>query len=259
MALVASGMAGEIRVLFEYFRMRYAARLRQRNSQDQSGCKELEKEINALLDCYPRNHNYELHEGVMVPSWRLFQRHYKVASAYPDNVESLLDMSSCKGYYVLEAAVRYNDCMAVGIDVHEPFISASSKVRDHLGIDNACFYKATIDEMLEAPDKFKWPFQIILFLGSYHYFFWGSNYSPQAFFDHHEILARLSKLCSGTIVFSARLGIERLPRHLQKMASSHKSAAIYNTASFLDAAGEYFEISNIGRMGKDDLYLLVKR
>src|SRR5690242_17341525 len=63
--------------------------------------------LNARLRGYPRNHDMKVVAGPrVIPSRRLHSRWTRIASLYPDHLTSLLDVGSCKGYFVLEAATR---------------------------------------------------------------------------------------------------------------------------------------------------------
>lgn len=251
-------MFDKCRKLSEFAKMRFDMWRNRDDCQSRLAGEDGESEINNLLDSYPRNHNYQVQNGKMAPSWRLFQRVSTMAPIYPDRVDSLLDISSCKGYFVLSTAVKHMNSRAVGVDIYEPFISVANRVKAYLGVTNASFHNATIDEILNEPDVFGWSFQVVMFLGSYHYFFWGSRCSSNAFYDHHEILRRVSKLCSDRVVFSGRLEINRLPHWLREKVRTHEAAELYNKKCFLEMAEKYFEITKVGRLGKDDLFLLKK-
>ena len=105
---------------------------------------EEEKNLNQILVGYPHNHKYAVHRKKLLPSFQLFERHRLVSSLFPENMTSFLDIGSCKGFYCMDAAMRPGCRTATGVDIHEPFISSSKKVRDYLGIKNADFYLAEL-------------------------------------------------------------------------------------------------------------------
>jgi len=224
------------------------------------GCspRDSEREINQHLFGYPNNHNYQIRKGQMLPSFKLYERVRAVNSLYPKNLKSFLDIGSCKGYYVLEAA--QNSCCetSTGIDVHEPFISISNKVKEYLNINNANFYLATLEELSNNPEAYGGPFQTVLLIGTYHYLFWGSSFSSSVSYSHRQILTRLSKICTDRVIFSARLEIDMLPRD-QKKKAKLKNDVKYNTEYFLKRVEELFDVHKAGYLGKYPLFVMLKR
>lgn len=246
-------------MLKEFIKINYAGWRHSHQQPRRAVYNEKVNELNESLKGYPHNHNYQIHGDMLVPCWRLFKRLKAIAPLYPDRLDSLLDVSSCKGYYVCDAALHHKNCRALGIDVCDNFVSLSSQVKHLLGIDNAAFAHATLDDLLEHPDAYQPPFPLILFLGSYHYFYWGSTLNDRAYHDHYEILHRIARLCSNRVIFSARLEIDRLPRYLQNIAREHEAGRNYNTAAFLDAARSCLSVKDMGLLGRDNLYLLTRK
>ena len=221
--------------------------------------KDSERKINKLLDGYPSNHNYQLQKGKIVPSFQLYQRIQIITPLFPKDMNSLLDIASCKGYYVLDAALRLKCNTSVGVDIYKPFVSIAHKVKEVLNIKNVAFYHAGLEEISDNPKAFGGPFQTLLFLGAYHYFFWGSSYNSKAFYCHREILSRISKICTERVIFSGRMEIDRLPRYLQEKAKKHNSSINFNTDDFLKIANEYFHVHKVGYLGKNPLLVMYKR
>jgi hypothetical protein len=181
-----------------------------------------------------------------------------VTALYPKTVQSFLDVGCCRGYFVLEASGRPQCRVATGIDVYEPFVSISNRVSRYLGIRNSRFYLASLDDVAKEPELYGGPFQAALMLGTYHYLYWGSELCPRAYHSHREILARVSRVCRGTLIFSARLEIDRLPGSLREKAEATGKADAYNTSSFLEAAEEFFQVQQAGYLGKDRLLRMSK-
>ena len=215
-----------------------------------------ERRLNKSLLGYPRNHNYRLCRRGMFPSFRLYERLRAVTALYPKTMESFLDLGCCRGYFVLEAAGRPHCRVATGIDVHEPFVSISNRVSRYLGIRTSRFYLAGLDDVSREPESYGGPFQVVLLLGAYHYLYWGSRLCPRAHHSHREILARVSRVCASTLIFSARLEIDRLPGSLREQAAAAGETDVYSTASFLETAEEFFQVREAGYLGKDPLLLM---
>ncbi len=218
-----------------------------------------ERALDAVLAGYPRNHNYRLRGGAVVPSYRLFCRERLVTSLFQPKMESFLDIGCCRGYYVLKAAEGEHCRLAAGIDVFEPFVSISKQVRKCLAVENANFHLAAIDEVAESLKEFGGPFQTVMTIGTYHYLFWGSSRSENAFYDHRRILSILSDLCTERLIFSGRLELERLPEEIADKARGHEKADTYNTADFLKVASEFFDVKEAGFLGTYPLYLMEKK
>ncbi len=219
----------------------------------------LAADLNARLRGYPRNHNYRLDAGRLVPCFRLYERAVAVARRYPRPLESFLDIGCCRGYYVMDAARRLGCPVAVGIDVHEPFVSTAQDVSRRLGLARTAFHLATLDEVARQPEAYGGPFQTILLIGTYHYLFWGSELSPKAYHGHREILCRLAGLSTDRVVFSARLEVARLPARLRHKAAAFGSEPPYTRAGFAEAAREWFAIEQAGWLGRDPLLVMHRK
>ena len=223
-----------------------------------------EAELNGQLIGYPKNHNYQVRESRLIPSFRLYERYRAVESLYPKPMESFLDVACCKGFYVLSALLDDREgksaCQkAVGMDVHAPFVTLSNRVKDYLRVQNASFYRSSLDEMTADPGSFGGPFQTVLLLGAYHYFFWGSDYSAAAYHSHQDILGKLAKLCTGTLLLSGRLEFDQLPSNVQKRVKSSKHRPTYTTEGFRKAAGAFFDVHIGGHLGRYPLFVMKRK
>lgn len=219
-----------------------------------------EAEFNEQLIGYPKNHNYQVRESKLIPCFRLYERYRALEPLYPRPLKSFLDLGSCKGFYVLNVALTEPDCQrAVGIDVHAPFIEVANKVKDYLKVGKASFYQASLDEVAVDPASFGGPFQAVLMLSCYHYFFWGSEYSALAYHSHDEIMTRLAKLCTGTLLLSGRLEFDRLPSNVQERVKSSVHRQTYNTEEFVKAAKAFFDIRIAGHFGRNALFVMRKK
>jgi hypothetical protein len=219
----------------------------------------LEKDLNKLLIGYPRNHDYRIRKKKLFPSFKLYERLKLVTSLYPEKLERFIDIGSCRGFYVMEAAQRPHCQVSVGIDVYEPFVTISNKVREYLDIKNADFYLATLDKVSNKPEAYGGPFQTVLLIGVYHYLFWGSKLSSTAYYSHREILNKLSKISTDRLIFSARLEVDRLPTVLKEKAKMLGNKITYNTAYFLKRAEQFFEVRQAGYLGRYPLFVMSKK
>ena len=220
---------------------------------------QFEKKLNRALLGYPSNHNYFIYNKRIFPRFQLFERFQLVTSLFPEKLESLLDIGSCRGFYVFGAAGHHTCNLSVGVDVYEPFIAISQEIKAYLDVDTAYFHLTTLDEVYKNLESFGGPFQVVLLLGTYHYLFWGSGKYSSGFCSHREILSRLSKICSDRVIFSARLETNRLPKGIRSRAEMDKDRYAYHTQGFIECAREYFDIREAGYLGRYPLLLMVKK
>lgn len=220
---------------------------------------EAEKEVNALLCGYPSNHEYKVIGGQLVPGFQLFERITFLKALYPQKIERLLDVGCCRGFFVFDIASRPECCQAVGIDVTEAFIDAARKVSKVLGCKNAEFHFATLDTVSTKTSEFGGPFDLILVLGLYHYLYFGSSQYSKSFKSHDEIFSMLARLCSGQVILSGRLEIERLPGWMKENKEIAEYKNLYNTKTILEGAGRWFDITDCGFMSNDSVYILTKK
>ncbi len=93
---------------------------------------------------YPRNHLYRIVNGRVAPGFRLYERLRIVEEVYPEPMHSFLDIGCCRGFYVLDAALRLRCPHAVGVDVHEPFITTARDAAQYLQVPEAAFHYASL-------------------------------------------------------------------------------------------------------------------
>ncbi|MCP4180094.1 MAG: class I SAM-dependent methyltransferase [bacterium] len=214
-----------------------------------------EQKLNETLDCYPRNHNYSIINKNLYPEFKLYERFRLFDRLISKNNESFLDIGSCKGFYVLKSAEKENCRLALGIDLHKPFIETSSNVNNYLKYENVDFKVAQVSDVESDLKKFGGPFETVLLIGTYHYLFWGSGYCPEAYFSHDKILSMLSKICTGQVIFSGRLETKDLPRDARKIALE-KSEIEYTYQSFIQCAEKYFDVKKVAYLGKYPLLVM---
>jgi hypothetical protein len=218
-----------------------------------------EKKLNPVLSGYPRNHDYTIKNGRLVPGFKLFERSRLISPLLPPEMDSFLDVGCCRGFYVLEAARRPGCLLAVGVDVHEPFLQVSNEARQCIGLDNALFSLKTLAELAADPAAVGGPFHTILNIGTYHYLYWGSGLCSTAYYDHKTILGHFASLCTHQLIISARFEIDCLPKALQVSEQNEERRRNYTTSAFMEAASELFEVEHKGFLGAYPLLRLQKK
>ncbi|MCA8981880.1 MAG: class I SAM-dependent methyltransferase, partial [Planctomycetes bacterium] len=167
-----------------------------------------------LAHSYPHNHDYRVVGSRLVPSWKLWRREGRLRALYPRSPRSLVDLASCKGWFVLQAA-RAGCPRAVGLDVHRPDLDASRAAAAHLRID-ADFREQRLDELAAEVEAGAAPFEVALLVNAYQYFYFGSDRDERAVLDHRWLFQRMRTVCSGRLIFSNRVDLERLPDNVRE-------------------------------------------
>lgn len=215
---------------------------------------------NPELTGYPNNHNYLVDDGRLIPNFNLFWRWKILSKLYSEPMGSLLDVGSCKGWFVFDAVTRGRCTKAVGIDIFEPFIELAEKVRINQGIETAKFHTVFIRDVCNNPEKYGAPFKNILIINTYHYLFWGSNLSSERFESHEEAMAGLERICADRIIFANPLSLADAPRETNDIASAEPERQLeYTPEKFLHAASKHFFIEDHGTIGKRNLLVLKRR
>jgi hypothetical protein len=223
-------------------------------------CPPLDRQLRAYLaDSYPRNQNYRVLGDRLWPSWRLWRRYRRIRALYPTPLESLVDLSASKGWFVLHAAGPLGCPRALGIDVHAPDVAVCDAVRDHLGLAGARFELLRLHELAERLAAFGGPFQLALVVNLYHYLYFGSGRASERYGSHEEIFGLLRALVSGTVVFGGCVELEQLPRHVRAMAVEQGRERGYDARSIRAAAERFFRVEEHGRLGRRPLWRLVAR
>jgi SAM-dependent methyltransferase len=218
-----------------------------------------QEELNRRMSDYPRNHLYRIVEGRVVPGFRLYERLRVVADVYPDPMDSFLDIGCCRGFYVLDAARRRHCPRAVGIDVHEPFVTTAQDAARFLRLPEAAFHYASLEDVSREPQKFGGPFQVVMLIGTYHYLYWGSSLCSTAYHSHEEILRRLASICTDRLIISARFTMRRLPPNIKSRLNEGQSKEPYTMEAFLQSAESFFRPRHAGYLGVYPLFVMTKR
>lgn len=212
-----------------------------------------------VASSYPHNHDYRVVGDALRPRFKLWVRWRRIRRRYPERLTSLLDLSSSKGFFVLEAA-RVESCERVlGIDVHEPDLVAARAIAERVGRLGARFEHLRLHELAERIDDFGGPFQTVLLLNTYPYLHYGSRRDARAYLDHERVFECLARVTAERLIFSNRVAFERLPRHMQELARAQDAEAGYDERTIAAAAERHFEVERRGRLGRIPLWLLRKR
>ncbi len=209
-----------------------------------------------VVGSYPQNHNYIVRQGRLVPRHKLKVRFEQLAEAYPDPLESLLDLSCSKGFFVLDAASREPCERTLGIDIDQRELEVCRSVGRFLGCRESRFEKLNLHELADSIDDFGGPFQTVLLVNSYQYLYFGSSRSPDCYRDHETIFGLIRRVCSGRVLFSNRTELKQLQRTCQAESIKTGRQAEYTEAKILDAASHHFRVVPHGRIGKWPFWLL---
>lgn len=208
---------------------------------------------------YPANHNFYILENRLIPSFKLFERYNKISRLYPNNMTTLLDISACRGFYVLEASLREKVNDAIGIDLVESFISECNVAKNFVNAKKASFHVSNLQDLHQSVMQTNELYQVVIFTGSYHYFFWGSDEDQFSYMDHDKILSMLADITSQRVIFSGRLDYDDLSEYPQRIAKDHRLKEIYTTQNFLECAEKYFDVKHVGYLGKALLFTMDKK
>ena len=207
-----------------------------------------------------KRHVYEIAGPDSLTTFGLHQRHQIVESLYPSKLTSLLDIGCCRGWFVIKAAERPECARATGIDVVPGFIDAANEAKTALGADKVDFHYAFLDDLLGDPERFRTPYQTVILLNTYHYMYWGSDYSPRHWADHDFLLRSLASVCTDRLIFMTPLEVAECPADIAERANAHPDwGAAYTTENFMAIASRYFDVTHHSYMGERPLYLMIRK
>ena len=212
-----------------------------------------------VSNSYPHNLDFRVVRGALKPCWKLRRRFGRLRKLYAEPHDELLDLSSSKGFFVLEAAQQAQCQRTLGIDVHAPDLHASQAVARHLGLDKATFEPLLASQLAERIDEFGGPFRTVLLLNTYQYLYFGSERSEDHTPDHSELFRRLARVTAERLIFSNRVEFERLPRHIQRRAREAGLERGYDEGAIRAAADEFFTIEPERPLGRIPLWVLRRR
>ena len=190
----------------------------------------------------------------------MHQRWRIVSRLYPDPLTSLLDIGCCRGWFVLQAAMRPGCEKAVGVDVVPGFIDAADAAKARVGLDNAAFHHAFLDDIAGDAARFQTPFQTVLLINTYHYLYWGSYYSSTHWADHDFLLRTLAGICTDRLIFMGPTEVADCPQDVRDRAAERPEwAAGFTTERFFEAASRHFEVTPADHIGLRPLFVLTRR
>jgi hypothetical protein len=199
-------------------------------------------------------------DGHAFTTSQMDQRWRNVARLYPERVTSLLDIGCCRGWFVVQAAMRPECDRALGIDVVQGFIDAANEGKRLLKLDKTQFEYAFLDDLVKDPVKYRTPYQVIVLLNTYHYMYWGSAYSDKHWPDHDYLLRTLADMCTDRMLFMSPLEVAECPSDIAKRAKEHPEwAPAFTTEQFLATAAKYFDVKPEGELGLRPLYVMRKK
>jgi hypothetical protein len=205
---------------------------------------------------YPHNHTYAVRFGRLWPSPSLARRARRIEALYPASVESLVDLSVCKGYFALRAGRSAAQPRVLGIDVNPVAVDLTRALSTHLHLPNVRAEAMRLHELAERIDEFGGPFQTALVINMYQYLFFGGITEPAYYGSHDEIFGMLRQVCSGTLVFSNCVAFERLSGWVGRLAQAQGRAESYTEETIRRAAERHFSIQEHGMLGSRPLWKL---
>jgi hypothetical protein len=216
-----------------------------------------------LADSYPHNHDYRIRAGKLKPCLQLWRRQRRIAKHYAPGGKSLLDLSSCKGYFLLDAVLQKGVQRARGIDVHEPDVESSRAAVQHLVLgDRVRIGRMHLHELAaEIEARQEQPYDTALLINTYPYQFFGSLRDEHHYGSHADIFGYLATLVAkgGRLVFSNRVEVALCPRHIRERATELGLADLYSEAQIRAAIEPHFEVTEHGKLGKIPLWVLHRR
>jgi len=213
-----------------------------------------------VSDSYPHNHTYTPLEDRLMPSPKLAVRVAGLAHYYPRPLESLLDLSCSKGFFVFHAAAQESCQRALGIDLSDECLNACRLLNSRFSRkERVDFARLTLRELAGQIDEFGGPFQTVLLVNTYQYLFFGSSVAPAVGHDHREIFRLLRRVCAGRLVFHNRLALSDLQSEPQERAARAGTGMLYSPEAIRQAAEEFFKVTALRRWLGRPVWLLDAR
>ena len=205
-------------------------------------------------------HTFQIADGRMLSTSQMELRWKVVTSLYPEKLTSLLDIGCCRGWFVVKAATLPECEAALGVDVVRGFIDAANEAKGLLKLDKAQFEYAFLNDLERDRQKYRVPYQTLVLINTYHYLYWGSTYCETHWPDQDYLLRTLASLCTDRMLLMSPLEVSDCPSDIGKRAREHPDwAEQFTTATFLDTASRYFDVSLERHLGTRPLYLMKKK
>lgn len=230
-----------------------------------SGFDDLEGSIPAdirafFADSYPHNHTFTAAGGRLVPGRKLADRLARLTKHYPNPLESLLDLSCSKGFFVFHAATQPRCERALGIDLNENCVNACRLLNARFERKSRVnFSQLTLPELADRIDEFGGPFQTALLVNTYQYLVLGSSVGPPVSHDHRVIFGLLRRVCSGRLIFHNRLSLADLQSEPQERARRAGNDVEYEPAAIYAGASSHFQVRELDSWSRRPVWLLDAR
>jgi hypothetical protein len=208
-------------------------------------------------ESYPHNHTYTAAGGSLIPSRKLAERVVNLTQHYPKPLESFVDLSCSKGFFVFHAAMQADCQRALGVDLNEQCLDVCRLLNSRFERQSqTCFEKLSLTELALRINEFGGPFRTALLVNTYQYLVFGSSVAPSTSLDHREIFRLLRRVCSGRLIFHNRLSLADLQSDPQDRARRAGSDVIYEPAAILAAASEFFHVRSLDPWSLRPVWLL---
>jgi predicted ATPase len=218
------------------------------------------RDVNSRLEAitYPSTHQYMLDEKrQMIPGFRSLPRLEAIGEALQGRrFDSLLDIGSGKGMFIIWACRHFNLKRAVALEVRTDMAEACRAAIECAGL------KATVVQA-SLPD-FRCaliPADLVFVLHSYHYLYFGSyGGEVTGTWNHSDIFRTLASLCSDTVVFANDLSLPPGKDLFWREKGVPESVMErYNEAEIMSCAAGHFEICRTDHGGGRPVILMKKR
>ncbi|OGT36498.1 MAG: hypothetical protein A3F11_11975 [Gammaproteobacteria bacterium RIFCSPHIGHO2_12_FULL_37_14] len=211
--------------------------------------------INYAESSYPSNHTYKITKNKLQPKHKLNRRFMKIRKLFPTPLTSLVDIGCSKGFFVFSAG-NYGTCTrSVGIDITDYDINFCRQIKSYLNTQNTNFENLQLHELANRIHDFGGPFQTVLLLNIYQYLYFGSDRFADHYLNHALIFKHLREICSGRVIFSNRVNLADCQNE-QWIERAGKQSLDYSEEKIMQAASEFFTITQYGHLGRYPLWAL---
>jgi hypothetical protein len=211
-------------------------------------------------DSYPQNHTYVADGDRLLAGPKLAARVAQLAQHYPAPLESLVDLSCSKGYFLFHAVSRHACARALGIDLDEQCLCHCHLLNENFDRQKQVrFARMTIEKLADSIDKFGGPFQAMLVVNTYQYLVFGSELAPATGCGHRDLFRQMRQICNGRVIFHNRLEFADLQENVRQRALQSGEGLVYTPAAICDAASEFFKVTILGKLHRRPILLLDAR
>ena len=206
---------------------------------------------------YPGNHNFYVCGGKLSPGRRLKSRYKVMAKHYPEKIKSFLDLSSCRGYFVLTASQSPSCERSLGIDINVEDVATCKSLKKQFSLNKSQFEIMTLSDLAQNIESFGGAFQTVVLANTYQYLYFGSDFGP-GYLSHDKIFEYISRVCSDRFIYSNRSEKEDC-QNVTQVEAAGKLADFYNKKDILAAASKYFDLIAEDTIGKYPLLVFQRK